>query len=175
MDQPPHAHRWFDMNQRGFILPSPLMLVGGVALAFGISTLMFWRLYAATNAEYQTFRATVVAQQEAFESAQNRRLVAMAKENERNAKGWTAANAALARRPPVRVQSDCGARGLSSPASPGLRLDAAATQSGVGSTGATSPEVSVSQAEQIIEKGVKDAARVLWLQDYIESMREQYK
>ena len=113
--------------------------------------------------------------QEQFEIDQARRLAAMAGEVERNKAGWLAADAALRNRPTIRVQTACNQGGLSAPTATGLKFDATSSKSGVGSSGAASNEVSVSQAEQRIDNGIRDAARILWLQDYIESIHEKYK
>ena len=157
---------------RGFILPSPLMLVGGVALAFGITTLMFWRLYSGTLSEYQTFRAGVEQAQEQIEIDNRRKLDRMAEAHERSKQGWESALAVLAAKRSaahIRVQPDSdkgrvssipAAPGKSNAATPELRPD---------------PSISVAECEVRVNNAVQDAAQVVHLQAFIIKQREASK
>ena len=157
---------------RGFILPSPLMLVGGVALAFGITTLMFWRLYSGTLSEYQTFRAGVEQAQEQNEIEYRRKLDRMAEEYARTQESWQSALAVLAAKRSaahIRVQPDSDKGRVSAVSITAGKSDAATPEL------LADPSISVAECEVRVNNAVQDAAQVVHLQDFIVKQREASK
>ena len=158
------------MNKvKGFILPSPFLAMSGVALAFGISTIMFWRLYAATNNEYQAFRANVEQAQKQIEDDNRRTMARLAEEFKKTEQGWKRTIDLVNRSPRIRVQS-CSNQGGMSPVSTATRLSPSApTQLRF------DPGISVAECEKRVNNAVQDAAQVVHLQSWILNTREASK
>lgn len=162
-------------NQRGYILPSPTMLLGGVAVALGISTMLFLNLYKGALNDFANFRASVEAINAQIAQDNAAKLITAIKERDANANGWLAATADLDKRPVIRVQSDCGARQMRGTAPASTSTHAPAAESAPSPQPDAPTEISVTEAESTINRGLKDSAQVLWLQDYILGQQEAYK
>ena len=164
------------MNQRGFILPSPMLLVGGVAVIFGITTLMFARMYQGAVNDYANYKASVVAQMEQVRIDNEITLAEAHAAVKRNADGWATARADLARSSgSFRVRSDCDKGAVRPATAAGQVADGAAEKSATGATAPAPTEFSIPEAESIIHDAANDAGQVIWLQDYINGIQKAYK
>lgn len=162
------------MKQQGFILPSPLMLVGGAALAFGITTLMFWNLYQGALNDFATYRARTEAQAEAIE-AENQRILAEAKQNGAAVKaGYDNALGLLARSYNSRLNGLSASCGSSMPrfTFPTGRVDGFATDNRSAANGNAPRENQAptfeSQAAKLELDSSKTTLNLVYLQDYVE-------
>ena len=154
------------MNQRGFVMPSPLMLVGGVALAFGISTLLFWRLYNGAIDDLATYRAQVEAAQEQVRLENERKHQELMAVNVRLESGWSNALDELRARPAlIRVRPN---------SCPGA-VPSVPTPTAVPNEAAPVDTISAEQCAAFLHDGIQDAAQVMWLQDWIKQAVEATK
>jgi len=147
------------MNQRGFVLPSPTMLMAAVIIGLSISNVILFKLYRSEVNEYAQFKAEVHANQ-----------VAILRENEQKqaaadaallavSESWKRALDHSRRNPPVRVlHSNCDSGTGTQVTGTGLKPDATAV------AGLSSATVDASRCEELINAGVRDAAQVLHLQ-----------
>lgn len=80
-------------RSRGFLLPMglPWMILGGTALAFGISTLMFWNLYRGAVNDYATYKAEIEAVNETLRVEHRRESARAEQATEDLRAGYTAA------------------------------------------------------------------------------------
>lgn len=167
--------------QRGFILPGMphpyFLLAAGIAIvvSFGLG---YWRGWASGMENYYEYKGQVEAAN-AQAAAENQRKMADAIAVARRAtEGWETAERELAKRGNViRVQPP---RCPKVPAVPntGGEAHGASKESGSSTDGATAPEpktIGVEECEARVNFAVEDAAKVLWLQDYIVNLPEATK
>ena len=63
------------MTERGFVLPSPTLVMAGVIVVLSITNLVLYKLWQGKVDEYANYRASVVAAQKQAEAdAENERL-----------------------------------------------------------------------------------------------------
>lgn len=149
------------MTQRGFILPSPTMIMAGVIVALSLSNVILFKLYRSAADEYATFKADVHAAQVAIERDNQQKRA----EAEANllavSESWSNALDHARRNSPVRVlPSRCDSG--TSPQAPGtgLKPDAATAEPRLSAT----RDVAVEECEVRLNNAVIDAAQVLHLQ-----------
>ena len=161
----------YGMNQRGFILPSPMMLMAGVSLALGLSTFMFYRLYQGAVDDYANFKSTVEAHQEQIRIDNDRKLAAAAHVNATAQAGWKSAVAELDKHKRIRVQPvRCpGAMPALSTAAVGLNVTSQELRSD------TAVSITVEQCETVANNASYDAAQVVHLQSWITNQVEAMK
>jgi hypothetical protein len=153
------------MNQRGFILPSPTMIMAGVIIALSLSNVILFKLYRSEVNEYAQFKVDVSAQQVALAREAER---AKAESERINADTVAGLRASLERlragagRIVVRVPTDCGTTGLRPVPTSTSGLDAATVER----------EVSAQQCEAIANNAVFDASQMMWLQDWARKQSE---
>ncbi len=150
----------FPSRHRGFVIPSPFMLMSGAALAFGITTIMFWRLYAATSADYSEFRARVEAEQEQIDRDHKRRITELTEINASLSTQYRLDLADLRNRP-VRVLTNCDKGTVSSAPVTIERVDGTPKESVV---------ITSQQCESVANDATADALKVIALQDYINNV-----
>jgi hypothetical protein len=153
------------MNQRGFILPSPTMIMAGVILALSISNVIFVNLYRSTADEYAQFKADVSAQQVALAREAERAKAESERVNADTVAGLRASLERLragAGRITVRVPTDCNPASLRPVSTAAEGLDAATTER----------VVSAQQCEAIANNAVFDASQMMWLQDWVRKQHE---
>lgn len=157
------------MNQHGFVLPSPTMIMAGVTAALAIACFILFNLYRSTADEYAQFKAEVHANQVAILREIERKQA----EAEANvlavSLSWKRVVDHASRNPAVRVlQPNCN-QGTGAQA-PGIGLKPEATAS----AGLSSTTVDASRCEELINAGVRDAAMVLHLQADREALCKTY-
>lgn len=155
--------------QRGFVLPSPTLIMAGVIITLSLSNVILFKLYRSTADDYSTFKAEVLANQ-----------VAILRENEQKqaaadaallavSESWKRALDHSRRNPPVRVlHSNCDSGTSAQATGTGLKPDATAV------AGLSSTAVDASRCEELINAGVRDAAQVLHLQADREALCRVY-
>lgn len=160
---------------RGFILPSPFILMGGVALAFGISTILFFNLWRASANELSSYIAKVEAAN-AQVAAENEALLAKARRDAAEiGDAHAAAMGVLARGYNSRLaglQRSCD-RATSRTFTPtafgthGLTADHRLIAGGsvAGEVAATAFEEA---ARQLEADSVDTTVKLIYLQDYVE-------
>jgi hypothetical protein len=153
------------MNQRGFILPSPTMIMAGVIIALSLSNVILFKLYRSEVNEYAQFKADVSAQQVALAREAER---AKAESDRINADTVAGYRAALDRlragsgRITVRVPAHCDPSGLRPVPTAAQGIDASAAER----------EVSPEQCASIANNAVFDASQMMWLQDWVRRQHE---
>lgn len=155
----------------GFTLPSPFMLMGGVALAFGITTIMFWNLYRGAVNDYANFKASVEQAQEQIRLDNERKLAELLDLNKRSTDGWNTALLQLSKRSPIRVQPVRCPSVLPSVPGATSSFDESAAKPLVSPDGS----ITVEQCEVAANNAAADAAQVVWLQHWIRGAREATK
>ena len=159
------------MTERGFILPSPSLIMVGVFVVLSLSNVLFFNLYRSTADDYADYRAKIRVEQQALADEAERVRVESAQISRDTAAGWAAAVDYWRKRPAVtvRVPSAACTGGLSTTASPGLKPDAASAEP------SPSTEIDVAECASVAQGAVLDAAHVLWLQDFILRQHEAAK
>ena len=153
--------------QRGFVLPSPTMLMAAVIIGLSISNLLFFNLYRSTANEYAQFQADVSAAQEAIRLDNERKLQALAETNRQVADDYAKARAALVAGPRVvRVRDTCSGSGIL----PGVS-DAAIKPDATAEAGTIDP----AQCETYLNAGIADATQLIWLQQWVTQTHEASK
>lgn len=161
-------------HNRGFILPLPSMLMGGLVIALTLISVLFYNLYLGAIDDFSTYRASVEVVQDQIKLDNDRKLAAALETNQRAAAGWRSTLDELSKRPAViRVRvKDCGAGTATQTTPTATGVDAATAESQSSTESSNATEVSGTEAETIIGRGIRDAAQVLWLQDYILGQQE---
>jgi len=153
--------------QRGFVLPSPTMLMAAVIIGLSISNLLFFNLYRSTEHEYSDFKTRVASESELLRSENERKLQEVTAVHRQVEHDYAKARAALATGPRVvRVRESCSGTGiLPTLTSPAQGLDAT-TEVGT---------VSAEQCEAIANDGIADATQLMWLQQWVTQTHEASK
>lgn len=160
------------MTERGFVLPSPMMLLGGVALAFSLSTLMFYRLYQGAVDDFAHFQAAVEAEQNALKAENDARHAAMVAAAANLARGWDDALRNSRSKPSsVRVQSDCGAREMQALPAPPRKPDGSPAELRLNAE----RTITTSECETRLNKSFEASAQVLWLQQWAKDQHNASK
>jgi hypothetical protein len=164
-------------HQRGFILPglpNPyFLLAAGIAIAvsFGLG---YWRGWSSGMENYYEFKGRVEAANEQVKDENERKLADATAVAKRATDGWETALRELDQRGRViRVQP---ARCPKVPAVPnaGGQAHVAAEERAADPAG-NETAISVEQCETVANNAVEDAAKVLWLQDFIVKQHEATK
>lgn len=149
---------------RGFVMPSPTLIMAGVIIALSLSNVILFNLYRSTVNEYSQFKADVYAQQMELAREAERVKEEAERINKETAQGWGAAVDYWRNRPPitVRVPTGCNPSGLRPNATSTEGLNAASAQQGF------SAAVDVAQCEMRLNNAVFDAAKLIHLQQWVE-------
>ena len=155
------------MNQRGFVLPSPTMLMAAVIIALSISNVVFVTLYRSIVNEYSNFKSTVEKESELLRLDNERKLAEINAVTRQVESDYAKARAALAAGPRVvRVRSACSGTGiLPTLTSPAQGLDATAE----------TRTIDPAQCETYLNAGIADATQLIWLQKFILDAHEASK
>ena len=159
--------------QRGFVLPSPTMIMAAVIIGLSISNLLFFNLYRSTANEHAQFKADVSAAQEAVRLDNERKLQEVTAVHRQVEHDYAKARAALAAGSRVvRVRESCSGTGIL-PGVPtaALKPDAAAVEP----TLSASVSITAEECEQVANDAVMDAAKLAWLQAWVISTHEASK
>ena len=153
--------------QRGFVLPSPTMLMAAVIIGLSISNLLFFKLYSEVSNEYSDFKTRVASESELLRSENERKLQAVTDVARQVGHDYAKARAALAAGPRVvRVREACSGSGiLPGVSTAAQRIDATA-EAGT---------VSAEQCEAIANDGIADAQTLMFLQQWVTQTHEASK
>ena len=156
------------MNQQGFVLPSPLLIVTLIAIALGAMAAIFWSLYQGALDDYREFKISVEVQQENIRIANEHKLALSEARTAEADAGWKAALALLGKRGPIRVRPDICPGTVPTVPVAAARVDEAAPEL------RSDPVVSITveQCEARVNAAVVDAAQVTWLQHWIKQQHE---
>ena len=155
-------------TQRGFVIPSPTMIMAAVIIGLSISNVIFVSLYRSTANEYSDFKTRVASESELLRSENERKLQEVTAVHRQVEHDYAQARAALAAGPRVvRVQSkSCSGTGIlptHGTAAPGL--DATAE----------TRTISAEQCEAYLQSGIEDATQLMWLIDWVQRTHEASK
>ena len=154
--------------QRGFILPSPYMLLAAgiaIAVSFGLG---YWKGYGNGISKYYEFKANVEQAQESLRIEHERRVLEMGRINTEALSRWKQAAADLdalrSRGPIIRVQpAKCPGGAVSAIPQPATGASATAEES--------RPDpaltLTVEQCEARINVAIDDAVRFMHLQAWV--------
>ena len=155
--------------QRGFVLPSPTLIMAGVIIALSLSNVLFINLWQGAKDDFITYRAQVEAAQEHVRIENKRKLDALVVINDRLAAGWDDALVALRAAPRIRVRQPDRCPGtLPAVPSPSREPDAPAAEPPSGSPISLTAEA----CEQVANDAVIDTANLVWLQEFVRQQHE---
>lgn len=151
------------MNQRGFVIPpfllSPTGIMAVLIVALSLSNVIFISLYRSTTNEYAKFQADVLATNEQIGIDNERKQTEAERAVLDVSVSWKRALDYSRRNPVVRVlQPHCDSGTSAQATGTGLKPDGTAV-AGLSSTAVNAP-----RCEELINRGVQDAAQVLHLQ-----------
>lgn len=148
---------------KGFVLPSPIMVLGGTSLVFCLSTFFCYQLYQGAVNDYNTLKTSTEAQQAVLKAEHLQVQTQMAKEAQELARGWEEAkrlyHSSVSGRLSVQ-QPSCDKKVLRSSSTPGLKLDATTLES----TPSASEVITPKLCETLLNDSIRDTAQVIWLQ-----------
>ena len=149
------------MKQRGFVLPSPSIVMAAFIVALSISNIVFIKLYANEVSDYAEYRTNVETQMELLRIERDKKQSEAKRTIADVSRSWASALDHVRRNANrvVRVQQPkCDSGSGTEAPRPVEGTDATA------STGLPSTTVDASRCEELINLGVRDAAQVLHLQ-----------
>lgn len=160
---------------RGFVLPSPFMLMGGVALAFGITTLMFYNLWRASANEFSTYVATVEATNAKIAQENAKRLAEAKQATTDVANDHAVAMGVLAKSYNSRLnglQRACGSSATRTIASSATGTNGFTSDNRLIESGVITTQDAAAAFEEAANRLEKDAAvttvKLVYLQDWVD-------
>ena len=156
-------------SQRGFVLPSPTLIMAGVIIGLSISNLLFFNLYRGVADEYSAFKSTVETQSEALRLDNERKLQELAEVNRQVEKQYLDGRRRLADLGrTVRVQANRCEGTM-----PTLSIPAQGTAgAGLKQPPRADIQLTVEQCEQVANDAVIDAMTLNALQQWVREVSE---
>ena len=161
-------------SQRGFVLPSPTMLMAAVIIGLSISNVIFVSLYRSTANEYSDFKTRVASESELLRSENERKLQAVTTVHRQVEHDYAQARAALAAGPRVvRVRDTCSGTGIlpGVSANAGIIAQLPVEESGLGSERVITAE----ECEARINWAAEDAMTIEWMKYHDNQAHEASK
>lgn len=152
------------MNQKGFILPNPYMIMGAAAVVVVAFGLGYWKGWSSGMENYYEFKSQVEAANEQIRIDTEKKLDELAELQRVTEANWRIALDTLRNRP-IRVRNNCGTGEMPSIPTPTGRPDEAPAQL----------VISTGECETVANNAVFDAAQVLHLQAFIKQQHEVTK
>jgi hypothetical protein len=157
------------MNQRGFILPSPSLIMAGVIVALSLSNATFIYLYRGAANDAAKHKATLVAERKQAKADAEKAQLAAERVTADLQVAHAAALADLKRTPVVRVLRNTVCVSNTNAGSSG-GSDATLKPPPV-DTGAITP----AECEIYLNRGLEDALNYEWLMHWIRTEQEALK
>lgn len=155
-------------SQCGFVLPSPSAVMVGVIIALSLSNVVLFKIHRSTVNEFATFRADVLAQQQALAAEAAREKEESDRITRESNAGWAAAVDYWRSRGgvTVRVPTRGGPAAVRPVPAATEGVDAPPAQQGPGTV------IDVAECQDRLNSAVQDAAQLMWLQDWTEKQHE---